>query len=85
MSGAIMNKVLDLFGVDTAGEEYEEEEEMEIFDGQLTPTPNPENPDGTPSNPDGETGGDNGTGGDDDSGDMDAGYDEGTGDIYYYE
>ena len=24
-----MNKVLDLFGVDTAGEEYEEEEEME--------------------------------------------------------
>ena len=29
MSGAIMNKVLDLFGVDTAGEEYEEEEEME--------------------------------------------------------
>lgn len=29
MSGAIMNKVLDLFGVDTAGEDYEEEEEME--------------------------------------------------------
>ena len=29
MSGAIMNKVLDLFGVDTAGEDYEEEEELE--------------------------------------------------------
>lgn len=29
MSGAIMNRVLDLFGVDTAGEEYEEEEEFE--------------------------------------------------------
>ena len=29
MSGAIMNKVLDLFGVDTAGEDYEEEEEIE--------------------------------------------------------
>ena len=26
---AIMNKVLDLFGVDTAGEDYEEEEELE--------------------------------------------------------
>ena len=25
MSGAIMNKVLDLFGVDTAEEEYEED------------------------------------------------------------
>jgi cell division protein sepF len=29
MSGAIMNKVLDLFGVDTAGEDYEEETEVE--------------------------------------------------------
>ena len=29
MSGAIMNKVLDLFGVDTAGEDYEEEAEVE--------------------------------------------------------
>lgn len=29
MSGAIMNKVLDLFGVDTAGEDYEEDEELE--------------------------------------------------------
>ncbi len=29
MSGAIMNKVLDLFGVDTAGEDYEDEEELE--------------------------------------------------------
>ena len=26
---AIMNKVLDLFGVDTAGEDYEEEAEVE--------------------------------------------------------
>ena len=35
MSGAIMNKVLDLFGVDTADEEYEEEgyeEEVEQED-----------------------------------------------------
>ena len=30
MSGAIMNKVLDLFGVDTAEEEYDEEEGYEI-------------------------------------------------------
>lgn len=30
MSGAIMNKVLDLFGVDTVEEEYEEEYEDEI-------------------------------------------------------
>ena len=29
MSGAIMNKVLDLFGVDTAEEEYDEEEGYE--------------------------------------------------------
>ncbi len=29
MSGAIMNKVLDLFGVDTAEEEYDEEERYE--------------------------------------------------------
>ncbi len=29
MAGAIMNKVLDLFGVDTAEEEYEEEEGYE--------------------------------------------------------
>ena len=29
MSGAIMNKVLDLFGVDTAGEDYEEEAQVE--------------------------------------------------------
>lgn len=29
MSGAIMNKVLDLFGVDTAEEEYDEEEKYE--------------------------------------------------------
>lgn len=28
MSGAIMNKVLDLFGVDTAEEEYDEEEDL---------------------------------------------------------
>ena len=30
----------------------EDEEEMEIFDEQLTPTPDPENPDGTTENPD---------------------------------
>ena len=30
MSGAIMNKVLDLFGMDTAEEEYDEEEYEEI-------------------------------------------------------
>lgn len=30
MSGAIMNKVLDLFGVDTTEEEYDEEEGYEI-------------------------------------------------------
>lgn len=30
MSGAIMNKVLDLFGVDTAEEEYDEEEYEEL-------------------------------------------------------
>ena len=29
MSGAIMNKVLDLFGVETAEEEYEQEDEVE--------------------------------------------------------
>ena len=35
MSGAIMNKVLDLFGVDTAEEEYEEEDyEQEEQDEQ---------------------------------------------------
>ena len=32
MSGAIMNKVLDLFGVDTAEEEYDEEEVYEQED-----------------------------------------------------
>lgn len=32
MSGAIMNKVLDLFGVDTAEEEYDEEEIYEQED-----------------------------------------------------
>ena len=30
MSGAIMNKVLDLFGVDTTEEEYDEEEGYEV-------------------------------------------------------
>jgi len=30
MSGAIMNKVLDLFGMDTAEEEYDEEEYEEV-------------------------------------------------------
>ena len=34
MSGAIMNKVLDLFGVDTAEEEYEEEEIYEQEDDE---------------------------------------------------
>lgn len=34
MSGAIMNKVLDLFGVDTNEEEYEEDEEQEIDEEQ---------------------------------------------------
>lgn len=34
MSGAIMNKVLDLFGVDTAEEEYDEEEYEELEDDE---------------------------------------------------
>lgn len=34
MSGAIMNKVLDLFGVDTSEEEYEEDYEQEIEEEQ---------------------------------------------------
>lgn len=34
MSGAIMNKVLDLFGVDTAEEEYDEEEYEEVEDDE---------------------------------------------------
>lgn len=34
MSGAIMNKVLDLFGVDTAEEEYDEEEYEELEDNE---------------------------------------------------
>ena len=34
MSGAIMNKVLDLFGVDTAEEEYDEEEVYEQEDDE---------------------------------------------------
>ena len=34
MSGAIMNKVLDLFGVDTAEEEYDEEERYELEEEQ---------------------------------------------------
>ncbi len=34
MSGAIMNKVLDLFGVDTAEEDYENEDYEEIEDDE---------------------------------------------------
>ena len=78
--------------------EYDEsqDEDMEIYDANATPTPDPENPDGT-DNADGSggdgTGGD-GTGGDgtggDGTGDGDIQYpdesggDSGNDDIYYY-
>ena len=74
--------------------EYDEsqDEDMEIYDENATPTPDPENPDGT-DNTDGSggdgTGGD-GTGGDGTGGDGDIQYpdesggDSGNDDIYYY-
>jgi len=78
--------------------EYDEsqDEDMEIYDANATPTPDPENPDGT-DNADGSggdgTGGDgtggDGTGGDGtDGGDIqypdESGGDSGNDDIYYY-
>ena len=65
----------------------EDEEEMEIFDGQLTPTPDPENPDGTTENPDDGVIDvpDDGSGDGGDNGGEDAGADNGDDNIYYYD
>ena len=60
---------------------------MEIFDGQLTPTPDPENPDGTTENPDDGVIDvpDDGSGDGGDNGGEDAGADNGDDNIYYYD
>ena len=65
----------------------EDEEEMEIFDEQLTPTPDPENPDGTTENPDDGVIDvpDDGSGDGGDNGGEDAGADNGDDNIYYYD
>ena len=62
-------------------------EEMEIFDEQLTPTPDPENPDGTTENPDDGVIDvpDDGSGDGGDNGGEDAGADNGDDNIYYYD
>ena len=60
---------------------------MEIFDEQLAPTPDPENPDGTTENPDDGVIDvpDDGSGDGGDNGGEDAGADNGDDNIYYYD